>query len=434
MAGSTATLTFDDDFNSLNLWNGTIGTWYTNSYGSGVSGNGFSPSGEQEWYINNNYAPTASVTPWTVNNGILTITAAAASSDIQPLINGYQYTSGEITTSQSFSQTYGFFEMRAELPAGQGTWPAFWLLDANGQWPPELDVMEELGKDPSTYYASLHWGSNWHHSSSSSQAISVPDTSTAYHTYGVDWEPNTITFYFDGHAVYQTATPSGMNQPMYMIANLALGGSWGGAVDPSVLPAQMDIDFIRAYSSLPSWIADGSDPTDVNHTPITTFGPSYVVPSSGVTSIVLGGAGPQTVDASQSLQGVSILSNNYGSTITGSHFNDTLVAGTGADILAGNGGSDTFVFNALPKQAGHITDFDTVHDVLDLSGIFNSIGYTSTTTSPLKGGYIAFVADGHGGTDVYIHPSGSRSAGVLVTDLDHVAPASVTSSDWIWHH
>ena len=75
-----ATLTFSDDFNSLNLWNGSTGTWATNYWYSDPNGNGGSlPSnGEQQWYINSDYAPTASVKPWTVDDGVLTITAAPA--------------------------------------------------------------------------------------------------------------------------------------------------------------------------------------------------------------------------------------------------------------------------------------------------------------------------------------------------------------------
>src|ERR1700750_820386 len=102
---STATLTFDDEFNALSLWNGTSGTWDTTAQYASLTGNGYSlPSnGEQEWYINSNYAPTSSVQPWTVNNGVMTLTAAPASSAISSLINGYEYTSGQINTSQSFS-------------------------------------------------------------------------------------------------------------------------------------------------------------------------------------------------------------------------------------------------------------------------------------------------------------------------------------------
>src|ERR1700755_3251579 len=119
-----ATLTFCGEFHNLSLWNGKTGTWDTTFYyddnnkGSTLSGNS-----EQEMYINANYAATSSVKPWTVSNGVPTLQAAKASATISAAINGYQYTSGMINTYHSFSQQYGYFEMRAQLPAGQGLWP-----------------------------------------------------------------------------------------------------------------------------------------------------------------------------------------------------------------------------------------------------------------------------------------------------------------------
>src|SRR5882672_9878371 len=106
---SASALTFDDEFNSLSLWNGaTSGTWATNFWYATTFGNGgtLDGNGEQQWYINNLYPQTASVVPWTVNNGVLTIKGAKADPSIQPYITNYQYTSGELNSYHSFSQTY----------------------------------------------------------------------------------------------------------------------------------------------------------------------------------------------------------------------------------------------------------------------------------------------------------------------------------------
>jgi beta-glucanase (GH16 family) len=255
----TAVMTFDDEFNSLNLWNGTSGTWDTNYWYNPVNGAGstLSSNGEQEWYINSNYGPTSSVKPWSVSNGVLSITAAPASPAISSLIDNYQYTSGSLNTYYSFSQTYGYFEVDAKLPAGQGLWPAFWLMPENGSWPPELDVMEMLGNNPSTIYTTVH--STTLAGNQEAQADAVANTTTSFNTYGVDWEPNFITWYFDGQPIYKVATPADLDTPMYMILNLAVGGYWPGAANSTTpFPATMQVNWIRAYQSLSAAQAAGA--------------------------------------------------------------------------------------------------------------------------------------------------------------------------------
>ena len=84
-----------------------------------------------------------------------------------------------------------------------------------------------------------------------------PGMTTGFHTYGVDWEPNTITFYFDRKEVYQTATPADLKgKPMYMIASLAIGGYWpGNPTSSESWPQQMKIDYLRAYSAAPGAVS-----------------------------------------------------------------------------------------------------------------------------------------------------------------------------------
>jgi beta-glucanase (GH16 family) len=160
---ANATETFNEDFNTLNLWNGKTGVWDTN-YWYNVTGDpnavdSLPSNGEQEWYIDsNNPQQTANGTikPWTVNNGVLSIKASPTPSNIASAVKNYPYISGQLQTHNSFSQTYGLFEAKMELPAGQGFWPAFWLLPESGAWPPEIDVMENLGQDTSNYYTTFH--------------------------------------------------------------------------------------------------------------------------------------------------------------------------------------------------------------------------------------------------------------------------------------
>ncbi len=242
-----ATLTFDDEFNSLSLWNGSSGTWGTAAFYA--LPNGMPHVDELGWYLNSNYGPTSSVQSWTVNNGILSLTAAPSDPAIQPYINNYQYTAPWLETYHSFTQTYGYFEMRAQLPAGQGLHFGFWLLGLSNSPYSELDIVETIGSQPTKLVTTAWAGATVATATSVGHVTTVADTSTGFHTYAVDWGPNTITWYFDGQKVFQTATPSDMHQPMYIIVNDAVGGHWPGPPDGSTqFPASMQIDYIRAYS------------------------------------------------------------------------------------------------------------------------------------------------------------------------------------------
>jgi beta-glucanase (GH16 family) len=265
---STATLTFRDEFNddAVNLWNGVSGTgssgWTTNYWWGGAKGSTLPSNGEVEWYINHLYKPTNDaitagdiVTPWRItkdaNGSYLTLTAAPVpDTETQALINGYEYSSGMIQSYHTHTQTYGYFEMRAKLPAGQGVWPAFWLLPADGSWPPEIDILEVLGHEMDTLHTTVHTNESHRHTSKGTSTV-VPDMSLDFHTYGVDWQADYITWYFDGVQVFKAATPSDLNKPMYMIANITVGGNWPGMPDENTpWPAEMQIDYIRAYSEL----------------------------------------------------------------------------------------------------------------------------------------------------------------------------------------
>jgi len=242
---SQLTQTFGDEFNSLSLRNGDQGTWDSKFWWAPERGSTLSGNGEQQWYINPSYAPTASANPFSVKDGVLTISANPASQSIQQQIDGYDYTSGLLNTHSSFSQTYGYFEIRADMPTEQGVWPAFWLLPEDGSWPPELDVVEMRGQDPNTVNVTVHSDHDGTHTIDSTP---VKVTSTeGFHNYGVLWEEDHITWYFDDVAVAQTDTPDDMHDPMYMLVNLAVGGTAGTPANGLANGSKMQIDYIRAY-------------------------------------------------------------------------------------------------------------------------------------------------------------------------------------------
>jgi serralysin len=445
--------TFHDDFNGpLSLWDAhsnPTGTWRPDFGYQGSQGAGsytLASNGEQEIYTSpffRDHPGDFPVNPFTSNaDGTLSITAAPSTNNE---LFGHHYTSGMISTAQSFAQTYGYFEMRAELPATAGAWPAFWLLPADGSWPPELDVMETLSGDPNTDYTTQHsavGGSNV----AVGSANFIPTTAGGYHTYGVLWTSSTLTWYVDGVQVFQTATPADMHKPMYMIANLALGG-WSGAIDDANLPATMKIDYIHAYG-----LADGASTTvdsataglaathvipvgstDINTDTALATGTSPAAVASGGPPIVVTTpatpAPPPPTNGPSSTAGVHLTSAMAGDTLTGGAGADTLSASQGADKLTGGAGADVFQFKSLPWSAGHITDFHVGVDKIDISSLYLG-GYHGT--DPVADGYVTLVSDGAGGTKVMLDIDGHGSANpwpYTIVILDGVSAVGLSAAD-----
>jgi beta-glucanase (GH16 family) len=170
----------------------------------------------------------------------------------------FQYASGVL--SSVHEQTYGYFEARLKVPAGQGMWPAFWLLGAVGTTGVnEIDIHEILGNAPSTVYMTVHWGTDYNagHKSDGSSWVG-PDFSADFHVFGLEWRPDAIIWTIDG-VERKRHTGDGIPQvPMYVILNLAIGGGWPGAPDATTpFPADYQIDYVRAYAALPDAGAGG---------------------------------------------------------------------------------------------------------------------------------------------------------------------------------
>ncbi|EPH45008.1 putative Beta-glucanase [Streptomyces aurantiacus JA 4570] len=170
-----------------------------------------------------------------------------------------EYTSARLNTAGKFTTTYGRVEARLKVPRGQGMWPAFWMLGNDiGQvgWPDsgEIDVMENVGKEPNTVHGTLH-GPGYSGSGGIGAAYSLPGGEAfadKFHTFAVDWSPNKVTWSVDGH-VYQTRTPADLggkqwvfNKPFFLILNLAVGGYWPGDPDGSTtFPQTLTVDYVR---------------------------------------------------------------------------------------------------------------------------------------------------------------------------------------------
>ena len=173
-----------------------------------------------------------------------------------------QYTSARLHTKGLFSQQYGRFEARIKIPKGQGMWPAFWMLgnsiDTAG-WPGcgEIDIMENIGKEPGTVHSTLHAPN--YPPQGYTAAYSLPNGQNLaddFHVFAVEWEPQQMRFYVDGD-LYATHTRAGSPQPnswpfdaqpFFLLLNLAVGGDWPGNPDKTTqFPQQMLVDYVRVY-------------------------------------------------------------------------------------------------------------------------------------------------------------------------------------------
>jgi beta-glucanase (GH16 family) len=279
-------LTYDQEFTNPQAFvvspDGTVG--FKDQYDWG--GRNIPNNKEAEFYED----PSLGVNPFGVQDGALSITGAYAPSGVNT--DGFPYTSGMITTQNTFSQHGGYWEMRAQVAGGQGLWPAFWLLPTTLRDYPEMDIME----DPNLGAGNQYWVHATGQTGGGGGFFSPgPMLAGGYHRYGVEWNDHTTTFYFDGQALSEYSTPPdflGLN--MYFLANLAIGGinSWPGTPGPSSIPVEYNIDYIRVYSNntkMPKVVLQQiSSPDGANTKPVMkrlTFSP--VITGAGTDALVL---------------------------------------------------------------------------------------------------------------------------------------------------
>jgi len=152
-----------------------------------------------------------------------------------------------------FTQTYGYFEMRAKLPDAPGVWPAFWLdsFIPKGSSDPsiEIDVLEYYGKFPDGFQSSVHiWPHDGAQPHVTTETIHVAAHSLceAFHTYGVSVGKDWIIVYLDGQEQWRTPTPEAHKHGLMILLNLALGGGW--PIDETPSPSIFEVDYVRAYA------------------------------------------------------------------------------------------------------------------------------------------------------------------------------------------
>ncbi len=394
--------TFADEFT-------TTPSFYDAATGAGVWAPNFnhgSPDGpksrlshtnndEQQIYVDPTYAGSGQtplgLNPFSVSDGVLTIKAEKTPTEDLGVLWNQPYTSGLLTTADTFYQQYGYFEMRAAMPTGKGVWPAFWLLPKDQSYGLEVDVTELVGSNMS--YQTAHY---WQDGIRTKSSIGIPvDDVTQFHTYGLLWTAQEIAWYIDGVEVNSMATPADLNKPMYILANLALGGKWAGPVPADFVSAEMKIDFIHAYSVDPDATA-----ATVNAMP----------PNVGLDVV-----GTDAADTLSGQKGDDHLQGMGG--------DDVLSGGLGADHLDGGAGVDTATYASAASGvavdlAMTIAQYTAGAGVDTLTGIENLVGSAfddalggDAGANTLSGGLGDDVLSGGGGDDLINGGEGQDTAG-----------------------
>lgn len=225
-------LVWSDEFNVDGAPNSA--NW---GYDLGAGGWG---NAESQYYTN-------SASNAVVQGGNLKITAKAES------FSGSNYTSARLKSENKFEFAYGKVEVRAKLPSGGGTWPAIWMLGENyatNTWPAcgEIDIMEHKGNVPNVIHATLHYPGN-SGGNGRTNTTTITGASTQFHVYKTIWSPTSIKFYVDDVLFHSIANNNSLpfNSNFFIILNVAMGGTFGGAIDPAFTQSSMEVDYVRVY-------------------------------------------------------------------------------------------------------------------------------------------------------------------------------------------
>lgn len=180
------------------------------------------------------------------------------------------YASGRISTRHKHDFTYGLFEARLKVPRGKGFLPAFWLMTADeeryGRWPVcgEIDIMEIWGSRPQKNYATIHYGLP-HAQSQGTATLLEGDFAEEFHVFALEWLPGALRWYLDGRLYFEATQwysagadgtakpyPAPFDHEMYLILNLAVGGSWVGWPDETTDfdRAAFAVDYVRVYQKM----------------------------------------------------------------------------------------------------------------------------------------------------------------------------------------
>jgi beta-glucanase (GH16 family) len=347
----------------------------------------------------------------TVEGGVLKITAK------EERIRGKSYTSGRIRTLNKGDWTYGRFEARIKIVQGQGMWPAFWMLPTDevyGGWPQsgELDIMENVGFEPSTVHGTIHYGDPYPNNQFSGESYSLQQGIFAddFHIFAVEKEPGVIRWMVDDVLFGQrtTADLAPYNWPFderfHFILNVAVGGNWPGNPDATtVFPQIMEVDYVRVYDGYQPHIA--GDRRVANQEPGVVYSVGQAPAGSSISWSVPAGA---SIVSGQGTDSIVVDWGATGGAVT-------------ADISSGCGTSQLSLEVVVEPAYDYDFSFENFDDPAQVTFNIGTSGTLTEISNPDTSGVNSSALAGS-----YVRDSGSQYD-VLVYDVSVIGDASAYS-------
>jgi beta-glucanase (GH16 family) len=231
--GTRMKLVWSDEFNYKGLPDSS--KWGYNTGGNGWGNN------ELQYYTADDTLTAK------VENGYLLIITR------KQKMENREYISARLLTKNKFDFKYGRVEVSAKIPSAIGTWPAVWMLGNDidkVNWPAcgEIDIVEHRGMELNKIFGTLHYpghsGGN-----GNGNTINISTATTAFHQYAVEWDATSLNFYVDNELYHSVANDNNIpfNHNFFILVNMAIGGNFGGKVDPLFSSDKMEIDYIRVF-------------------------------------------------------------------------------------------------------------------------------------------------------------------------------------------
>jgi hypothetical protein len=175
--------------------------------------------------------------------GMLTI---GAWRDASP--NGHIYVSGGVSNAKTFSQTYGLYKIRFKIDRGYGIAYIVQLWPTDDHWPPEIDIVEDNGKDRKMTSATLHYGP-----SNTMLHQEIRGDFTGWHIGELEWSPGKLVYRLDGKQWWLIENPNVPSTPMSVAIQTQASkcsSTWLGCPNSST-PARVNlqVDWVVAYSA-----------------------------------------------------------------------------------------------------------------------------------------------------------------------------------------